>query len=200
VHGAVCGSVVPARTADWLAGLREISESRPIEVTHRLKLGIRIAYPRPGTIGADRLANACGAAARYGTPVIVADFGTALTFDVLAGGGVYAGGIIAPGLPLMTDYLAERTALLPRLRLRKVQRRVGKSTVEAMCIGARFGYRGMVREVIETLSAEPGLAGAALCATGGFARWVLEDLDLPFAFDPNLTLFGLGRIFELNTE
>lgn len=196
---ALC-SVVPAATAVWCRGIKRVTGMRPLIVDHTIQLGVRIRYPQPATIGSDRLANACGAAMRYGVPVIVADFGTALTFDVIAADGAYIGGVIAPGLCLMTDYLAEKTALLPHIRLPGRIGAVGKSTAGAMRIGAKIGYRGIVREIVHHLQAGLGSTDITLCATGGFAKWAIEELDMPFIIDPNLTLYGLGRILELNSN
>ncbi|MBT3194216.1 MAG: type III pantothenate kinase [Verrucomicrobia bacterium] len=198
VKGVVLGSVVPGDNRRWIKMLRKHVGQDPMLVTHASKLSVTIDYPKPATIGADRLANACGAVAKHGAPVIVADFGTALTFDVIASGGVYVGGVIAPGLPLMTDYLADRTALLPLIRLRGRCSWVGRSTEGAMRIGAHIGYRGMVREIVEHLKVGLGSTPVTLCATGGFAEWVLSGADMPFSVAPNLTLQGLGCIFELN--
>jgi len=198
VDGAVLSSVVPTVNRTWVSVLRQVCGAKPIVVSHKLKLNVRISYPRPSTIGADRIANACGAVSRYGAPVIVADFGTALTFDVVSKEAAYTGGVITPGLPFMTDYLAEKTALLPHIRLEGACGRIGKSTAGAMRIGARVGYRGMVREIVEHLRSAPGMKGAQLCATGGYAKLILEDMNMPFVLDPHLTLYGLGRIFELN--
>jgi len=170
----------------------------PLLVHHRLRLGVGVDYPKPSTIGADRLANACAACDLFGSPVIVADFGTAVTFDVIARGGTYVGGVIAPGLSMMTDYLAEKTALLPRVKLRGRCPGVGRSTAGAMRIGARVGYRGMVVEIVKHVKEAMGETDVALCATGGFARWALQGSDMPFHFRPDLTLYGLGRIYELN--
>jgi len=216
IVGAILCSVVPERNRLWLRELRSCSGRPPVVVHHRMNFGLRIEYPHPASIGADRLANACGAAHRYGSPVIVADFGTALTFDVVAD-NAYLGGIIVPGLPLMTDYLAEKTALLPHLRLDRyhgIPRNlrampvIGKSTRQAMAIGARLGYLGMVREIFtrlqRTLStfADPPAGGKSrsvrLCATGGYAAWALAGCDLRVRIDPDLTLYGIARIYELN--
>jgi len=198
IDDSVFCSVVPSVNRIWISELKRSLGSEPLVVSHRLKLGVAISYPKPSTIGADRLANACGAASRYEVPVIVADFGTALTFDIISKDRKYIGGVIAPGLPLMTDYLAEKTALLPRIRLRGPYYRVGKSTIGAMRIGAKVGYRGMVSEIVNYLIAGLGMKEVSLCATGGYTRWVLDDLDMPFTFDPDLTLYGLSRIYELN--
>lgn len=197
VTHAIVASVVPSATSDWISAIEKILGRPPMVLSHEFRLGVRIDYPTPETIGPDRLANASGAVGRYGSPVIVADFGTALTFDVVAEGDVYVGGVIAPGLPLMTDYLAERTALLPRIQLKGRCYRVGRSTAGAMRIGAHVGYRGIVREIVTYLNREFG-AEFILCATGGHARWVLNGIDLPFHVHPDLTLYGLSRIFALN--
>jgi len=195
--GAALCSVVPGLDRRCIGLVRDVAGADPVVVTHRSPLGIGIDYPHPETIGADRLVNAAAAAARWGAPAIVADFGTALTFDVVSRAGNYVGGVIAPGLPMMTDYLAERTALLPRIDLKGGHGAVGRSTAAAMRLGARYGYRGMVREITAHVRQQPGMRNAALCATGGFARWVLKDLDLPFRIEPNLTLNGLLHIFRL---
>src|SRR5437899_2086157 len=113
---------------------------RCVELTHKTISGVGIDYPRPETIGPDRLANAVAARHHFGAPVVVVDFGTAVTFDVVNRAGDYAGGIIAPGLAAMTDYLHEKTALLPSIKIREIKRVIGKSTEEAMLIGAVHGY------------------------------------------------------------
>lgn len=198
VTDAVLGSVVPARNAAWRQAARAVFGCAPLVVSHRLDLGVGIEYPRPASIGADRLADASGAVARYGAPVIVADFGTALTFDVVTADAVYRGGIIAPGLPLMLDYLAERTALLPRIRLAGAVGRWGRSTAGAMRVGARVGYRGMVREITAHLLAAWRGRRPALIATGGYAAWALAGSGLNYIIDSDVTLFGLARIHALN--
>ena len=155
---------------------------------------LRLSYPHPETIGADRLADAAGAVARYGAPVLVMDFGTALTAAVVTKDRVWRGGVIAPGFPLMRDYLFERTAKLPRMQLgRGREPKIGRSTEEAMRFGALVGYRGMVREIVRTLRRNFG-EEFRLVATGGFAKWALAGLDLPFTIDPTLTLYGAGLI------
>jgi len=151
-------------------------------------------YPQPHTIGADRLADAAGAVARYGAPVLVMDFGTALTAAVVTRDKVWCGGVIAPGFPLMRDYLFERTAKLPRMKIGSGRApKIGRSTEEAMRFGALVGYRGMVREIVSELK-KNFREDFRLVATGGFAKWVLKDLDLPFVIDPTLTLYGTGLI------
>ncbi len=174
-------------------------EGPVIDVSWRSRLHVRLSYPRPETIGADRLANVCAAAVRYGSPAIIADFGTALTFDVLSKSGCYTGGVIAPGLPLMFDYLAEKTALLPHIAPAPIKRPSGKSTEEAMHIGARNGYRGMVRGILDPLLEKMG-PETTVIATGGYAGWVFRKWNQSVIVDKHLTLYGLATIFSLNTE
>lgn len=189
-------SVVPRLDATWRNACRGLALATPLFVTARLELGVAVSYPRPATIGADRLANASEAFARFGAPAIVADFGTAVTFDVISPDGEYVGGVICPGLLFATDYLADRTALLPRIDMAGRVPRVGRNTEEAMRIGARVGYRGLVREIFTHLQRTTG--PATLCATGGNARLALAGIGLPLRFDSDLTLKGIRRIYTLN--
>lgn len=194
---AVIASVKPGVNSRWTKFLKTQGVSEILWVNHKVNLGIPVSYPKPETIGADRLANACEAAADYGMPVVVCDFGTALTFDIVKKKEGYVGGIICPGLPLMFDYLAEKTALLPHIKPVKTTHVVGQSTEEAMRIGAHLGYLGMVKEILTQLKKELG-RNTKVCATGGFAKWVFEGWDHAVPVDPQLTLKGLARIAQLN--
>jgi len=199
VSGAALGSVVPSADAAWRRLIRRELGCGLLVVKAGLPMEVAVDYPAPETIGADRLADACGGVRRYGAPLIVADFGTALTFDIVTPDRRYVGGVIAPGLPLMTDYLYERTALLPRVVLEGPCPKVGRSTLQAMRIGAQVGYRGIVREIVAHLR-EAMRCEFKLVATGGYAGWALKDSGMDFVVDPSLTLFGLGCIFESSLE
>lgn len=199
VDGVIMASVVPAVNARWKIMIKRETGVSLMLVTPDMKMDVKVDYPDPGTIGADRLANACGGAYRYGAPLIVADFGTAVTFDIITRDAAYIGGVIAPGLPLMTDYLNDRTALVPHVDLGGKVPAIGRSTVDAVRIGAQIGYRGMVREIVKYLQQSIG-TDANLVATGGYSRWVLKDSNMPFKMDPYLTLLGLGRLFDLNFQ
>tara|TARA_A100001037_G_scaffold301923_1_gene332441 strand:- start:957 stop:1523 length:567 start_codon:yes stop_codon:yes gene_type:complete len=160
-------------------------------LSHRNVVGLGIEYPRPKTIGADRLANAMAAVVHYGNPVVVVDFGTAVTFDVVDSKRNYVGGIIAPGLSAMTDYLHEKTALLPKVQLRNPRRVIGKSTQEAMLIGTVKGYRGLISGLLRELRSELGVRRLKVLATGGYADLVARDLPEVSDVDSGLTLEGL---------
>ena len=132
-------------------------------------------------------------------PSVVCDFGTALTFDILDRKRGYIGGVICPGLPLMFDYLAEKTALLPHVEPSRTKAVVGRNTTQAMQIGARLGYRGMVREILSVLKCDLEAKTLPVCCTGGYAGWIFKDWDVDAVIDPTLTLKGLGIIGELNS-
>ena len=192
---AVC-SVVPKKNA---AVRKVATHSRVLWVTPQVQLGVGIDYPNPKTIGADRLANATAVAALYGSPAIVVDFGTAVTFDIVSGRRKYIGGVIAPGLESMTNFLYQRTALLPKLSLKEPRSAVGRSTIEAMRSGAVIGYRGLVREIIARIKAERFPRGKVhVIATGGYSDLIAAHLREIDAVHPNLTLEGLRIVANLN--
>lgn len=195
---AVC-SVVPKATTQAAASIRARWALPILELTPKTLAGVGIDYPKPNTIGPDRLANAVAARRKYGAPSLVVDFGTAVTFDVINQEGNYAGGIIAPGLAAMTEYLHEKTALLPQISIRETKSVIGKSTVEAMRIGAVHGYRGLIRELIHELKGELKVRRLPVVATGGYARLMASKLPEITTVDPLLTLEGLRLVWEENS-
>lgn len=191
LSGAALCSVVPRATPLVRRAVRQRWGLRVFELSARTVRGVGVDYPRPETIGADRLANAVAARQAFGAPVVVVDFGTAVTFDVVNARGDYVGGVIAPGLAAMTDYLHEKTALLPRIQIRDVPRAIGRSTEEAMRIGAVHGYRGLIRAVLAELRSELQARRLPVVATGGCARLLAAKLPEITAVEPRLTLEGL---------
>ncbi|MFT3990508.1 MAG: type III pantothenate kinase [Luteolibacter sp.] len=184
-------SVVPAKAVI----LRDVlSRSHPVHfLKHTSPFGMEIDYPQPAQIGADRLANAAGVLGRHRVPAIVIDFGTAVTFDVISEKPAYCGGVIAPGLGAMSGYLARKTALLPEIELSEPESAIGKSTTHAMQVGAVYGYRGLVKEIIAKISGE--MEGDPLViATGGDAALIAQGVSEIHAVDPDLTLDGLRQI------
>ncbi len=197
-HAALC-SVVPRATPRVHALCRDIWDLKCLELTHNTVRGVGIDYPKPETIGPDRLANALAAKIHFGAPSVVVDFGTAVTFDVVDAKGNYVGGIIAPGLAAMTDYLHEKTALLPKIKIREVRAVVGKNTGQAMLIGAVHGYRGLVRQLLIELKNTLDCENLPVVATGGYAKLIAGKLPEIIAVEPLLTLEGL-RLFWKNTR
>jgi type III pantothenate kinase len=199
VGAIVVSSVVPGRNGAIIAAAA--GKARVVFLDPKLDLGVGVDYPKPGTIGADRLANAVAVAQLYGTPAIVVDFGTAVTFDVVSASGNYVGGVIAPGLEVMTNYLYQRTALLPRLTLSEPPRAIGKTTREAMMSGAVFGYRGLVREILARVTAQSfSRKKPCVIATGGYAQLIADKLPEIEAVHPNLTLEGLRIVANRNVR
>ncbi len=196
MEGAALCSVVPRATPTARRVVRRLLHVGCLELTPRTVCGLGIDYPRPNTIGPDRLANAVAARHHFGAPVVVVDFGTAVTFDVVNRAGDYVGGIIAPGLAAMTDYLHEKTALLPRIRIREVDCPIGKSTQQAMLVGAVHGYRGLVRELIQELKRELNAHRLPVVATGGYGQLIAAKLPEITAVDPLLTLEGLRLVWS----
>jgi type III pantothenate kinase len=194
VEAAALCSVVPRATPFVSRVLRKKYRLDPQELTSKTIRALRIKYPRPASIGPDRLANALAVRHCFGAPAVVVDFGTAVTFDIVDGSGAYVGGIIAPGLAAMTDYLHEKTALLPRIRVREIKTVIGKSTEQAMLIGAVHGYRGLIRGLIKQLQQELKTRLLPVIATGGYARLMAAGLPEITLVDPLLTLEGL-RLF-----
>jgi type III pantothenate kinase len=166
-----------------------------LELTPKTLRGVGIDYPKPDSIGPDRLANAVAAKFHFGVPVVVVDFGTAVTFDVVDARGNYIGGIIAPGLAAMTDYLHEKTALLPKIKIREVKSVVGKSTEHAMLVGAVHGYRGLIRGLLVELKRELKVKNLPVVATGGYAKLIAAQLPEISAVEPSLTLEGLRLVW-----
>jgi type III pantothenate kinase len=196
IEGAALCSVVPLATLRATGIVQKLWRIPCLVLTAKTLRGVGIDYPKPETIGPDRLANAAAVRHRFGAPAVVVDFGTAVTFDVVNRAGNYVGGIIAPGLAVMTEYLHERTALLPRIKIRDVQSAIGKSTEHAMLVGAVHGYRGLIRELIAELKRELRAPRLPVVATGGYADLIAAKLPEITAVDPLLTLEGLRLVWQ----
>jgi len=197
VRKVIVSSVVPSKNSAISAAAR--GKAKVLWLDWKLKLGVAIDYPKPQSIGADRLANAAAVTQLYGFPAIALDFGTAATFDVVSARRSYVGGVIAPGLEALTNFLYERTALLPKLSFKTPKRAVGRSTLEAMRSGAVFGYRGLVREILRQIKAEQfPRTKVVVIATGGYARLIARELPEVDAIHQHLTLEGLRIVANLN--
>jgi type III pantothenate kinase len=162
-----------------------------------IKTGMRILYDNPLEVGADRIVNAVAAKELYGTPLIIIDFGTATTFDVVSKEGDYLGGAIAPGVVVASQALVERAAKLPNIELIVPPRAIGKNTIASMQSGIMYGYVSLVDGMVGRLQQE--LAGEArVIATGGLAPVIAGQTPVIEAVDQNLTLEGLRLLYNLN--
>ena len=202
VSGIVVASVVPPLTRP----MEEMCDRyfrRTALLVDAANAGIPITYSPATDVGADRLVNAVAAREKYGkgggVPLIVVDFGTATTFDVISMEGHYVGGIICPGIGISAEALFQRAARLPRVEVRRPGAVVGQTTVQAMQSGLFFGYVEMVDGLARRIRSEiPGGEKAVVIATGGLATVLAEETRSIEHVDPDLTLEGLRLIWERN--
>lgn len=182
-------SVVPVLT-EKIVQILEGCVGLPVKVLSKDDLPIKVQVHRPKEVGIDRLLNALAAGRFYGMPAVVIDCGTALTFDLVTGAGNYAGGIIAPSPEIARDYLTERTALLPRVKLVPPKSVVGKDTDECLRSGLVFGFAGLVTGLLMRLRKE-WQPEFKVVGTGGGLTVLLPYLSEKVIFDPKLTLKGI---------
>jgi type III pantothenate kinase len=197
IRGIVIGSVVPPLNPVFHALVKDYFRMEPFFVEPGIKTGMPIHYDNPQDVGADRIINSVAALEKYGTPVIIVDFGTATTFDVVSGKGEYIGGLIAPGISISAEALFLHTAKLPRVAVERPARVVGKNTISSMQAGIFYGYVGLVEGILERIFAELG-SRAKVVATGGFSSMLAGESPLIREVDLNLTLDGLRILFERN--
>ncbi len=197
VRGAVIGTVVPAALYHLRRLCRDWFEVEPLIARASVDWGFPIRTDNPDEVGADRLLNALAAHARYRGPLIVIDFGTATTFDVVDEDGGYHGGVIAPGINLSLEALHRAAARLPRIGIGRPQAVIGRSTVPAMQSGIFWGYVGMVEGLVARIRAEHG-APLKVIATGGLAPLLAEGTTVIQHIDPDITLEGLRLLAQRN--
>ena len=197
VDGLIISSVVPDLDAVMAETGRRYVNRDPLFVGPGVKTGLPILSENPHEVGADRIVNAVAAIASYGAPVIVLDFGTATTFDVVGPGGEYLGGVIAPGLNVSAAALFERAARLHRVDIRRPQKVVGRNTEQSIQSGLFYGYVALVEGLVRRIRAELEVE-APVIATGGLAPGFAAELDFLEAVDVDLTLQGLRLIWEKN--
>ena len=169
----------------------------PLIVGPGVKTGISILYRNPSEVGADRIVNSVAAFEKYGGPLIIVDFGTATTFDVVSNKGEYLGGSIFPGVQISLEALFKNTAKLPRVDMTLPEKVIGKSTVESLRSGAVYGFSGMVEAIVRQIKDELG-QDARVIATGGILDWITNKTSVIDTLDPFLTLDGLRIIYEKN--
>jgi len=205
ISAIVVSSVVPPLDTT----LRRLCERyfglRPIFVEPGIKTGMPLLVDNPAELGADRIVNGVAAFARYGGPIIVVDFGTATTFDVISARGEYVGGVIAPGLGISADALFSRAAKLARVDIKRPARTIGTNTIAHLQSGLFYGYIGLVDGILERMLAEMqsgqpegSVATPKVIATGGLAHMLHEDSKYITAIDDMLTLDGLRLLYERN--
>ncbi len=200
VNDAIIANVVPAAGFNLEQLCSRYFATKPLVVGDpAVDLGIPVRIERPDQVGADRLVNAVAAHQHYGGPLIVIDFGTATTFDIVGADGAYEGGIIAPAAQHSVEALYRVAAQLPRVTIEPPEQIIGKATVPAMKSGIYWGYVGLIEGIVARVKAEYGTAMKVI-ATGGLAPLFAEATDAIESSDQDLTLRGLVLIWRANAD
>jgi type III pantothenate kinase len=199
LRGSIVSSTVPQLGAEWRQAGERYLHDEMLVVGPGIKTGMAIRYENPREIGADRLVNAVAAYERVGDACVVVDFGTAITFDPVSAEGEYLGGVIAPGVEISMEALAERAAALPKLDLAAPRALIGKTTVDAIRSGVVYGYAGLVDGIARRLRDELG-PETTIIATGGLAGAIVPFAEEIDETDDLLTLTGLRLLHERNSD
>ena len=197
ISGAALCSVVPPLDAPWEEGIRRYLSVECLKVTNRTNIGIPVLYENPSEVGADRLVNAVAGIERFGSPLLVVDFGTAITIDAISTRGEYLGGSIAPGLVVSMEALFGKAARLPKVSFDLPEKVIGRNTRDSMQSGFLYGFAGMVDSLVERIREEMGEEVRAI-ATGGQAEAVAPVSRTISSVEPWLTLEGLRLIYEMD--
>ena len=193
---ALC-SVVPPLIATFETLFQKYFHASPLVIGAGVKTGVRIRMDNPREVGADRIVNAAAAHHLYGGPVIIADFGTATTFDTVSREGDYLGGAIAPGIVTAAEGLFTQAAMLPRVELTRPRHAIGTNTTSAIQSGIIFGYVGLVEGIVARIQQELG-EKTRVVATGGYAELFAKETKVIDVVNPDLTLIGLRLIYLMN--
>ncbi len=198
IEGCIISSVVEELNNKFQTAVKNVFNIRPIFLSAKINTGVKITMPNINEIGADRIANAAGAYILYKHPVIVIDFGTATSFDIVNSNGEFIGGVIAPGINLQLKTLNKFTSKLPRIEVAKSPSAIGTNTVDAILSGVIRGCACMIDGLVAQCEKELG-EKAVIVATGGYAHYIAEYMKHPFDFiNPTLTLEGLRHLYYIN--
>ena len=195
ISDVVVSSVVPDTNFHLSRLCEKYVNVMPLFIDAKTVQGVTIDLDHPNEIGADRLVNAVAVTKHYDLPAVVIDFGTATTFDVIDTGGVYRGGVIAPGVRLSIEALTNRAAKLPQINIEKPENIIGKSTMAAMQSGMFWGYVGLIDTIVERIKLELG-GSVSVIATGGLAPLYAESAKGIDIVDDQLIFKGLLEIFK----
>jgi type III pantothenate kinase len=197
VSGICLSSTVPQLSRPYVEFAARYTVAELLELGPGVKTGIPIRYDDPREVGPDRIANAVAAAARYGAPCIVVDFGTSTNFDVVSADAEYVGGVLAPGIEISMDALFERAARLRTVEFVEPETVIGKTTVASLQSGLVYGFAGQVDGIVGRIRAELGVEARTI-ATGGLADLIVPHARTIELVDPFLALEGLRLVWELN--
>ena len=200
ITDVIIASVVPGIMYSLTSAIIKYLDITPMIVGEGTKSGIRIDTPNPKEIGADRIVDAVAAYYLYGGPVIVVDFGTATTYDLITESGAFTAGITSPGIRISANALWNDTAKLPEIEIEKPATILAKDTITSMQAGLVYGYIGQTEYIINKIKEESGLVNAKVVATGGLGSIISDETDAIDVYDRQLTLEGLRLIYEKNRK
>lgn len=200
LEGSIIASVVPDVMHSLIGGVVRYLNSNPLIVGPGVKTGIRIVTENPRAIGADRIVDAVAAYEKYGGPILVLDFGTATTYDLVTEAGEFAAGITAPGIRISSEALWTKTAKLPNIEIKKPDSILAQETITSMQAGLMYGQIGQTEYIIKKVKEESGIENLKVVATGGLGRLIADETDAIDIYDSSLTLDGLRIIYEKNRK
>ena len=198
IDAVIIASVVPDIMHSLTSGVIKYLKVQPLIVSAGVKTGIRIATENPKQIGPDRIVDAVAGYDLFGAPVIVVDFGTATTYDLIGPGGVFEAGVTAPGIETAGRSLWEGAAMLPAIEIRKPSSILAKETVSSMQAGLVYGAVGQTEYILQKMKEESGYLEAKVVATGGLGKIIARETKSIDVYDPELTLNGLRLIYDKN--
>ena len=198
LEGSIIASVVPDVMHSLTGGIVRYTKTTPLIVGPGVKTGIKIVTEDPRAIGADRIVDAVAAYEKYGGPVLVIDFGTATTYDLITEDGKFAAGITAPGIRISSEALWKQTAKLPNIEIKKPKSILAQETISSMQAGLMYGQIGQTEYIIKKVKEESGIQNLNVVATGGLGRTISDETDTIDIYDSSLTLDGLRIIYEKN--
>lgn len=198
LEGSIIASVVPDVMHSLTGAVVRYTNTQPLIVGPGVKTGIRITTENPRAVGADRIVDAVAAYEKYGGPVLVLDFGTATTYDLVLENGDFAAGITAPGIRISSEALWTKTAKLPNIEIKKPKTILAQETISSMQAGLMYGQIGQTEYIIKKVKEESGIENLKVVATGGLGRIIADETDSINVYDSALTLDGLRIIYEKN--
>jgi len=198
LEGSIIASVVPEVMHSLIGGVVRYINSNPLIVGPGVKTGIKIITEDPRAIGADRIVDAVAAYEKYGGPILVLDFGTATTYDLVLEKGEFAAGITAPGIRISSEALWTNAAKLPNIEIKKPDSILAQETISSMQAGLMYGQIGQTEYIIKKVKEETGIENLKVVATGGLGRLIADETDTIDVYDSSLTLDGLRIIYEKN--
>lgn len=200
VEGVVISSVVPNIMYSFENGIKKYLNLCPMVIGVGTRTGLKISTANPSEIGADRIVDAVGAYELYGGPVIVIDFGTATTYDVISSNGSFLAGITSPGIQMSANALWKDTARLPEIEIKKPSSILARDTVSSMQAGLVYGYIGQTEYIIRKVKEELGILQIRVVATGGLGKIICKETDAIEIYDSDLTLKGLRILYGKNKK